>query len=106
MSPGWVSVWCVLLRLQGVVPAKQGGAEQRGNMSKDTQAVVDSQPAPVPLAATAPLLWGWTGQREAGGSGVICVSRLCAGIQNIPPAILETCRSLSSGTDKSLGVLL
>lgn len=64
MSPGWVSVWCVLLRLQGAVPAKQGGAEQCGNVSKDTKAVRDLQPAPVPLAATAPLLWGWAGLQE------------------------------------------
>lgn len=58
MSPGWVSVWCVLLGLQGVDPAKQGRAEQHGSMSKRTQAVMDLQPAPVPLAATALLLWG------------------------------------------------
>lgn len=100
MSPGWVSLWCVLLRLQGAIPAKQRGAEQHSNESKDTQT------AAVPLVATAPLLWGRAGQRGAGGSGVICISWLLARIQNIFPASLERCRSLSGGTDKSLGVLL
>lgn len=100
MSPGWDSVWFVLLRLQGAIPAKQGGAEQHGNVSKDTQA------AAVPLVATAPLLWGWAGQRGVGGSGVICISWFLARIQNIFPASLERCRSLSGGTGKSLGVLL
>lgn len=99
-------MWCVLLRLRGAVPTKQRGAEQRGDVSEDTQAVVDSQPAPVPSAATDPLLWGRAGQQDAGGSGVICISRLHARSQNIFPAILERCRCLSGGTDKSLGVLL
>lgn len=42
-------------------PCQAGVAEQCGNVSKDTQAVIDLQRAPVPLAATAPLLWGWAG---------------------------------------------
>lgn len=46
------------------------------------------------------------GQPEAAGSGVICSSQLRARIQSVFPAILERCRSLRGGTDKSLGVLL
>lgn len=46
---------------------------------------------------------GRAGQREAGGgSGVMCVSWLRARIQSTFPVILERCRFLSSGTEKSL----
>ncbi|KAK4821180.1 hypothetical protein QYF61_014667 [Mycteria americana] len=64
--------------------------EQHGSVSKDTEAVVDLQPAPVPLAATAPLLWGRAGQREAGGSG----------------GLLSILRKLKSAPDQEVRILL